>query len=873
MANINTILSNLNANYTQITDLVPDRFFFTDDIRFALDEFEGLWATYPLGQSLLRLSNGKLIWVGSSGTDSITKNVRRFNSDYSLDTSFSEIPNFQSDVEGLVHGADEQSDGKLIIFGACSVFNETTLGSLIRLDTDGSVDSSFNSGGSGISGTVYAAEVLSDDSILVAGTISTYNSIAVPHIFKIGPNGEYKGPISISDIATSSAGSCEVTAGNHGLSNGDIITISNSDSQVSIDGTWTVSVVDSEIFTIPEAGVTVGGSTGSLIVSDGFDASSVVEINSTVKCFVVDETNDKVYVGGDLMTGLVRLNGDGSFDDTFYCGVGFNSSVQSLALDSNGNLLVGGGFNQYRNVSCSPGITRLITSVGPTKTITNISTSDETGAIVTCNDHGLSSDDIIIVSGSNSDVSINGTWAVSTLNANQFYVPELGVTVAGSSGTFFKPAGYIDSTFETEGTGLENTHDSNLLVETIAIQSNDKILLGGWFNQYNSTRQGHIIRLNTDGTRDTTLNIDFGFNDRSGAWVPTSYGGRVEKILLNADGSILCVGDISAFNFKQVITFAKLSSTGELADVQLLKYNFVAGISDGDNDMYDGGNYLNTDLTQVFEDVSGDQVENSPLTQMACIPMTHTSALDDDVFKNASNVQSYLPNMDGVVADGTNYFGAGSSYFTNYYPGLFVLVATNISIDEFSITGDVGSDEDTVNSSFIDLHVNGKKYTAFVKTNIEDSGNDPSVNQIIIIPGEVGSITQTINDDGDDYDDHLVRGLSGRTELYYLLVARANAQALSEEDAAAIVEKFITLIDTSDPEITVTAEISPQLRNLGTDGSLDVFDENGNSVQRTINGILLEKDGQYKVVGNIKDGESFDNIAHPITDFLSVKVL
>jgi uncharacterized delta-60 repeat protein len=873
MANINTILSNLNANYTQITDLVPDRFFFTDDIRFALDEFDGSWAKYPLGQSLLRLSNGKLIWVGASGTDTNVKNVRRFNSDYSLDSSFSAIPNFEPYEEGVVCGADEQSDGKIIIFGTCSVFDETTLGSLIRLDTDGSVDSSFNSGGSGVAGIVYAAEVLSDDSILVAGTISTYNSIAVPHIFKVGPDGEYMGPISISDIAISAGGNCEVTAGNHGLSNGDVITISDSDSQVNIDGTWTVSVVDSEIFTIPEAGVTVGGSTGTLIVSDGFDATSVVEINSTVKCFVIDETDDKIYVGGDLMTGLVRLNGDGSIDDTFYCGVGFNNSVQSLALDSDGNLLVGGGFNQYQNVSCSPGITRLITSVGPTKTITNISTSDETGAIVTCNDHGLSSDDIIIVFGSNSDVSIDGTWSVSTINPNQFYVPELGVTVAGSSGSFFKPAGYIDSTFQTEGTGLDNTNESNLLVETIAIQSDDKILLGGWFNRYDSSRQGHIIRLNTDGTRDTTLSIDFGFNDRSNAWAPTSYGGRVEKILVNQDGSILCAGDISAFNFRQINTFAKLSSTGQLSDVQLLKYNFVAGISDGDSDMYDGGNYLNTDLTQVFENVSEDKVEDSSETQAACIPMTHTSALDDDVFKNESNVQSYLPYMDGVVADGTELFGPGSSYFTNYYPGLFVLVATNISIDEFSITGDVGSDEDTVNSSFIDVYVNGKKYTAFVKTNVEDGGSDPSVNQIIIVPGEVGSITQSINNDGDDYDDHLVRGLSGRSDLYYLLVAGENAQALSEEDAAAIVEKFITLIDTSDPEITVVAEISPQLRNLGTDGSLDIFDENGNSVQRTLNGILLERNGQYKVVGNIKDGQSFDNIVHPITDFLSVKIL
>jgi hypothetical protein len=52
-----------------------------------------------------------------------------------------------------------------------------------------------------------------------------------------------------------------------------------------------------------------------------------------------------------------------------------------------------------------------------------------------------------------------------------------------------------------------------------------------------------------------------------------------------------------------------------------------------------------------------------------------------------------------VIEDGTDYFGEGSEYFTCMYPGVFVLAATNISITEFSITGNLGADGDTTMSA------------------------------------------------------------------------------------------------------------------------------------------------------------------------------
>ena len=85
------------------------------------------------------------------------------------------------------------------------------------------------------------------------------------------------------------------------------------------------------------------------------------------------------------------------------------------------------------------------------------------------------------------------------------------------------------------------------------------------------------------------------------------------------------------------------------------RFDFIEGetgtsISDGGNDMYDGGNFLNT------------------------------------------NRATAIPYTDGVIVDGSSDFGPGSKYFTAKYPGLFVMGAAGVSISTFRISGDNGAD-------------------------------------------------------------------------------------------------------------------------------------------------------------------------------------
>jgi hypothetical protein len=148
---------------------------------------------------------------------------------------------------------------------------------------------------------------------------------------------------------------------------------------------------------------------------------------------------------------------------------------------------------------------------------------------------------------------------------------------------------------------------------------------------------------------------------------------------------------------------------------------------------------------------------------------------------------------DGEVVASNSYFGNGSKYFTNMYPGLLVLAATNISIEEFSISGNSGQDGDgDANSGAIDIVVNNQNYALFYKTSYDNEVGEVSINQLIIVSGSTGGITQDVYDVTEECDQVLT-GLTGRKELYALTFARTDRVATSEENLISIATEFLSL--------------------------------------------------------------------------------
>src|SRR5437868_48863 len=88
--------------------------------------------------------------------------------------------------------------------------------------------------------------------------------------------------------------------------------------------------------------------------------------------------------------------------------------------------------------------------------------------------------------------------------------------------------GSLDTNFNP-GTG------ASYIVETTAIQSDGKIIIGGDFTSYNGTAINYIARLNRDGSLDTSFHVGTGTN----WWVYTT--------AIQNDGKIIIGGEFLSY--------------------------------------------------------------------------------------------------------------------------------------------------------------------------------------------------------------------------------------------------------------------------------------------------------------------------------------
>jgi uncharacterized delta-60 repeat protein len=109
--------------------------------------------------------------------------------------------------------------------------------------------------------------------------------------------------------------------------------------------------------------------------------------------------------------------------------------------------------------------------------------------------------------------------------------------------------GSIDNTFNPQ---LQNGNFGFLRVNSITIQPDGKILVGGIFGGVNNTTQNNITRLNPDGSLDSSFNIGTGFNS------------SVTSIAIQPDGKILAIGFFTSYNGTTQNYITRLNPDGSL---------------------------------------------------------------------------------------------------------------------------------------------------------------------------------------------------------------------------------------------------------------------------------------------------------------------
>jgi len=283
----------------------------------------------------------------------------------------------------LCNGVGLQSDGKIVCVGNFTDYDGTTVYSIARLNTDGSVDNSFIYGvgfaTTGISGcTIYP----DDDDTIVFGWFSTFNDLAQVGMVKLNKADGSKNTNFVVKTFTALGNIYGVEVD----TNGDLIVIgqftgydgnsSNRIVKINIDGTYDSSLdvgtgfpQNPAVIKIQDDGKILVG--GDFITYDGNAAVRIVRLNAngsidtdfatnigtgandTVKAIAFQDDN-KIVIGGDFTTfdsnaskNICRLNADGSFDNTFIVGSGISNGVLDIVIEANQNIVAAGSFGQY----------------------------------------------------------------------------------------------------------------------------------------------------------------------------------------------------------------------------------------------------------------------------------------------------------------------------------------------------------------------------------------------------------------------------------------------------------------------------------------------------------------------------------------------
>ena len=117
--------------------------------------------------------------------------------------------------------------------------------------------------------------------------------------------------------------------------------------------------------------------------------------------------------------------------------------------------------------------------------------------------------------------------------------------------------GSADGSFNAGGTGV------NGVVTHIALQSDGKILVLGVFTTYNDTPVGQIIRLNQDGSLDTTFKNDNAITlDGSAHTSQYKWNLQPNKLLVSPDDSFYVLGGFNRVNGKLAPLIARFSAAG-----------------------------------------------------------------------------------------------------------------------------------------------------------------------------------------------------------------------------------------------------------------------------------------------------------------------
>jgi len=228
-----------------------------------------------------------------------------------------------------------ESDDKIMAVGEFGSYSGSLANKIIRLNGNLTIDTTFNSGLGLTTGTAYDIAKQTDGKYIVCGdALQFYDSNPINGIVRVNSDGSYDSSFStlVFNLGTVRLNTCDIdTSGK--IYTGGVMNL--------YDGN-------------PQNGIIRLNSDGSqdlsFAIGTGFNPSIIQKI--------IAQSDGKVLVGGQFTqysgvsaNRIIRLNNDGSIDNTFNYGTGFNANVLTMIQQSDGKYMVGGTFTQYSGQS------------------------------------------------------------------------------------------------------------------------------------------------------------------------------------------------------------------------------------------------------------------------------------------------------------------------------------------------------------------------------------------------------------------------------------------------------------------------------------------------------------------------------------------
>ncbi|MCX6904855.1 MAG: trypsin-like serine protease, partial [Verrucomicrobia bacterium] len=231
------------------------------------------------------------------------------------------------------------------------------------------------------------------------------------------------------------------------------------------------------------------------------------------------QADQRVVMGGTFTmvygaprVGLARMTPLGTVDTTFNPGAGANGAVNAIVIDGDGGFIIGGDFTTIDNRPRNH-IARLLPS----------------GALDT---------NFVVGAGFNGTV-----FALAITSGGGILVGGGFTSYDGASAprlARLQTGGSFDPSFNP-GLGADE------FVSSISLQPDGKVFVGGGFLALGGQLRNRLVRLNSDGSLDPTINFGTGADK-------TVYGSLVQYY----DGMIVVGGSFTSFNGQPRVAIARL---------------------------------------------------------------------------------------------------------------------------------------------------------------------------------------------------------------------------------------------------------------------------------------------------------------------------